>query len=681
MTEIAPAMSSTELTPPSPPLSPHQNMSTPGQTSSPQPISCTRRLKHAKSPIFPSSDYRIPHTSLYQFPSDGSLASAYASRSSAGSPKLPVDAKMFTAVIPPLAAVPPTAPLPPTPPKQGTWGELLPQEAVEIFESHRKSKSMAPPKVEVVVGIIKDVRAEKEVERQKRGLRRMKGNVGEATSAQSTEASLRPAAASTHTRPNLATDSGPPTPEPTPPSSAKIVTPPRTLHHPKPYKLPVRKLDFSKSNRSSYSEADAAVCSDGDDDPDGGIAIDYVDEPQESIIVERGRKPAALDLGKPGISGADLPRPDSPFVTGFALHFDEVTGADETGAQSPTRYGYGSEDEGVRLSACKRSFPEFIHSPKRINSDKAELVEFETCQPNNPTAPANAVVVVAAQEPPTNVGGNDSGLSKEGRNAKNEESKSNVDEIIHRSSILKRRHPSNSCKGISGSEKLISPPHSPKSWIITHKGTTQTSTSSIFTPPQLPQFNFIPATPLPLMSPTSVFDKQLDEHGISLTGTAIAEVESGTGADMPRTPADTTSATTKPVRPSMTRSKAVRDSRLHPWWRPRNHYLEKEANFAKLLEGTSFTQSESERGLPSEWDSQLINTTPRAEWTEYGPVRVDKKRKLVGVGGVQIQWVGLGGWYDRIVGGKKEEVEKGKGEERVGPEKRDNLKRKGWIDF
>lgn len=691
MTEVTSIMSSAEITPPA---SPHQNRDTPSQSSSPQPISRPRRLKHAKSPIFPSADYRIPHTSLYQFPSDGSLASAYASHSNAGTPKLPIDAKMFTAVIPPLAAVPPTAPLPPTPPKQGIWEELRPQEAIEILESHRMRKSKALPKVEVVVGIIKDVRAEKETDRQKRGLRRMKGNVGEATSAWITQASPRPAETTPLTKPNIIADSCLPTPGPTPPSSVKILTLPRTLHHPKPPKLPVRKLDFSKSNRSSYSEVGVGAYSEDDGDDDGGIAIDYVDEPQDSITSERGRKPAALDLGKLSVPGIDLPRPDSPFVTGFALHFDEVKGIDETEPESPTRYGYESEDEGVRLSACKRSFPEFIHTPKRVDSDKAEVLEVGVSQPNSPAALGHPEVVMATQETPANVEENDSilvsskdtqpdsgGSSKEGQNNKNEKSKSSVDLIIHRSSILKRRHPSNSSEhskeAIDESEKLISLQPYSESWSITHKGSMQVNTPSIFIPPQLPRFNFIPATPLPLMSPTSVFDKQLGEHSISLLGTAIVE-EPETGAGMPPTPVDTTPITSKPIRPSMTRSKTMRDSRLHPWWCPRNYNLEQDANFATLLEGTSFTQGESARSGSSEWDFGSVNTKPkpqmpRVEWIEYGPVKVDKKRKLVGVAGVQIQWVGLGGWYERIVGAKKEEE--------TGAEKKVNLKRKGWVDF
>ncbi|RPB22874.1 hypothetical protein L211DRAFT_850287 [Terfezia boudieri ATCC MYA-4762] len=644
MTEIAPVMSSAGLTPPSSPLLSHQDMNTSSQTSSPQPIARSRRLRHSKSPIFPSPDYRIPHTSLYQFPSDGSLASAYASHSNAGSPKLQTDAKMFTAVIPPLAAVPPTAPLPPTPPKQGAWEELSPQVSVEVLESRRKSKSK---KVEVVVGIIKDVRAEKEADRRGRSLRRMKGNVGEAISAQITKTIPRPDA----------TDSGLPTPGPTPPSSAKIVTPPRTLHHPKPYKLPVRKLDFSKSNRSSYSEAGAVVYSgDGDDgdDDDGGIAIEYVDEPQDSITSERVRRPAVLDLGKLSVPGMDLPRPDSPFVTGFAIHFDEGKGVDETEAESPTRYGYGSENEGVRLSAGKRSFPEFIHSPKRIDSDRAELMELEASQPNSPTDFGNTEMVMAAQDTPASVEGNDSvlvppkdtqldsrGGSKEEKAAKNEKGKSSVNLIIQRSSILKRRHPSNTSEGnkvaIDEPEGLISPPPYSGSWDIAHNGS---NTQNIFTPPQLPRFNFIPATPLPLMSPTSVFEKQLGGHGIFLIGTTIAEE----GEDMPPPSSDTTP---NPIttRLSMARSRTVRDNRLHPWWRPRSYYLAEDASFAKLLEGTSFTRGESEstRKVAPERDFES-KPKPRAEWTEYGPVKVDKKRKLVGVGGVQVQWVGFGGW-------------------------------------
>ncbi|KAF8419935.1 hypothetical protein EV426DRAFT_676343 [Tirmania nivea] len=687
MAEIAPVMSSAGLTPPSSPLLSYQDMNTPSEASSPQPIVRPRRLKHSRCPILPRSspDYRIPHTSLYQFPSDGSLASAY---SNAGPPKVPTDAKMFTAVIPPLAAVPPTEPLPPTPPKQGIWEELCPREAVEILGSHRKGKNKAPPKLEVVVGIIKDARAEKEADRQKRGLRRMKGNVGEATGAQVSQSSPRP----------VATDSGLPTPGPTPPSSAKIVTPPRTLHHPKPYKLPVRKLGFGKSNKSSYSEADAAAYSDGDDDDDddGGIAIDYVDEPQDLITFERGRRPAALDLGKPSVPGMDSPRPESPFVTGFALHFDELKGVEETEVESPTRYGYGSENEGVRLSACKKAFPEFIHSPKRVDSERAEVVELEASQPNDLTALVNTEVVMATQETHANVEENDSilvlskdpqldsrvveGGTKEEKNTQNEKSKSNVDLIIHRSSILKRRHPSNSFEGskeVIDESKLISPTPYSESWDITHQSSMHANTSNTITPPQLPRFNFIPATPLPLMSPTSVFDKQLGEHSVIPIGPAMSR-QSESGADMPSTSADTAPVSSRPARPSMTRSRTVRDSRLHPWWRPRNYHLAEDTSFAKLLEGTSFAQGESARVPERDFESKA--KTPRAEWTEYGPVRVDKKRKLVGVGGVQIQWVGLGGWYERIVGDKKEEGEKQRGTGAGAGEKM-NLKRKGESIF
>lgn len=316
MTDIISLMPEGQLTPPTSPISfPHDMIPENGVPPSPQPVARSRRLKHSKSPLFPSPEYRIPHTSLYQYPSDSSLASAYASHSSNGSPP---DSKMFTAVIPPLAAVPPTAPLPPTPPKQGIWEELESQEALEILESHRRSN--IHPKVEMVVGIIKDVRAEKDAERHTRGLRRMKGNVGEATGA---EISTRAVStnSSRSTIPNLATDSGLPTPGPTPPSSAKLVTVPHTLHHPKPYHLPVRDLDPSHRNRQEDDWAvqfnDDNGYSDYDDDEDGGIAIEYVDEPQEVFQSDRGRKPTTLEPGRLGVPGIDIPRPDSPFVTDF----------------------------------------------------------------------------------------------------------------------------------------------------------------------------------------------------------------------------------------------------------------------------------------------------------------------------------------------------------------------------
>lgn len=700
-------MSATELTPPSSPTSSLNSTAIKSGTStSPQPISRSRRLKHSKSPIFPSPDYRIPHTSLYQFPSDGSLTSLHASHSNARSPTVPLDTKMFTAVIPPLAAVPPTAPLPPTPPKQGVWEELVTKE---IMKTHKKRK--AQPKVELIVGIIKDVRAEKESEKQKRGLRRMKGNVGDAAIAQTTT-QPRIKTPTRSTAQDISADSGLPTPGSTPPFSVTVTTPPRTLHHPIPYKLPVRKLEYnlhigsSNSNTTKVGRSDE----DDDDDDDGGITIEYEDEAPNLTTSDRGRKPAVAEPARLSIPGIDIPRPDSPFITGFALELDEQKGPGEYEIESPTQYHYESDDEGVRLSACKKSFPEFIHSPKRVDSDKAELVEekaeeldseirFKSLREN--TSLASPVVSVkqdktsvgTIQEPVSpQVKEVENGskaiedISRENRSSKVARSKPNVDLIINRSTILKRRHPSASFKGTEEdtdeSEKLLTPSLQAESWLTTQKGSVQPSanptganTPSIFAPPQLPRFNFIPATPLPLMSPSAVLDKQLGEHSLSLVGTAIAE-ESESPADMPPTPQDTSTAAAKAARPSIARSKTVRDSRLHPWWRPKYYYHEEDANFAKLLEGTSFAPTESS-SKASEWDIESMNdkpSTPKSEWTEYGPVRIDKKRKLVGVGGVQIQWVGLGGWYERIVGGKKNENPE-PGENKV------NLKRKGWIDF
>ena len=733
-----------------------------------------RKLRHSKAPLF-SPDYTIPRTSLYRYPSDCSLTSVYTDQSPS---KLAEDQRrMFTAVIPPLAAVPPTEPLPPlppTPPAQGITEQAdtldllvyrsLDSEPCEILGSHRGWRTQKKGGIEVRVKIVKDVHPEIDTEKQKKRLRRMKGNIGDVANIH-VHRSTTPEARSTtpeartpprNTVPALSADSGLPTPGPTPPSSARIITPPRTLHHPKPYMLPLRRLDYNRSNRNSMcsdTSHSATYAEDEDDDDDGGIAIAYEDEISEDK--ETRLQVHTVSQGRLNPFGMDIPRPDSPFVTGFAVRFDDhVEQQEEVDAEanleSPTQYGYGSEDEGVRLSACRKSFTEFYHTPpKRIDPDKAEVVEGEAEQLGVPTAveeqklqPTVSVTEVAVpasesirnkSEPllneKTKIHNSLGEVSGEmGSKIPAYDAKSRlpgVDLCISRSSILQRRHhcpPTTTDEKIQGlSTALLPPPYSSntstKSSFQTtsapedgNRGATKIPTT-VFSPPQLPRFNFIPATPLPLMSPSTLLEKQLGEHSLALVGPSTsAPIPNETAADdntsSTSTLGITATATKTPTRPSLSsHSKPFRDSRLHPWWRPRSYPVAKEAYLATLLEGTTFTGTPGSKFTEKDWGSSIpLSPSPSAtstQWIEYGPVRVDKKRKLVGLGGVQIQWVGLGGWVDRLVGagGKQEDSTGGHGEEKEkGKEKEKekenggereqvrnvrnvNLKRKGWIDW
>ncbi|KAF8462561.1 hypothetical protein BDZ91DRAFT_765117 [Kalaharituber pfeilii] len=690
------------LTPPSSPIQTPQNSPTSsGVNHSPRDDDPRRirRLRHTKSPVLVSPNYSIPQTSLYQYPSDYSLASIYNLQSTKGINSKGSGAehpRMFTAVIPPLAAVPPTAPLPPTPPMQGNWEKLSTQEALNILEGSRKSRSQGAK--EVVVGILKDTRAEKEAEKKTKGLRRMKGNVADAVSAnrgkntENVTVDIIP--------PDLSSDTGLPTPGPTPPSSAKRVTVPRQLHHPKPYKLPCRRLDFNRRNNSNNEPMDRADVREEEADDEGGIAIDYDDGVHGFRQEDRGLKPTTFAPGKHALLGSDIPIPDSPFVTGFAVTFEDKLRSDspkEMYMESPTQYRDESGDEGVRLSSCRKT-PEIITPKNRINSDKAILVD----ETNEAQLDGHGTAGIEDQQAQQSlVSTTDDEASKNVRNGpctklashssvtrgagdpEKDKKLSNVDLCILSSSILKRRYNLESTEGNVklglgklAEDKIID--DSQKKGEIQSSAITRTNQDNVlptltdkvkatpitsFAPPQLPRFNFIPATPLALMTPASVLEKQLGNNSFSLSE--------------PNNP---------PIRPSLnSQPKKLRNSRLHPWWRPRN-YVEDEY-LAKLLEDTIFTPLPqgnepklSEYASPSPAPDSSPGT-PRRELIEFGPLKVDKKRKVVGVGGVQIQWVGLSGWYDKLVGKKDGKATEKTVENLAEAEtEKVNLKRKGWIE-
>ena len=622
-----------------------------------------------------------------------------------GSSKPETDAKLFTAVIPPLAAGPPMTPLPPTPPKQCPWEDIKPLEL--LGASYRNSRIQ--PKVEVVVGVIKDVRVDKKQEKQKRGLRRVKGNIGAATHDQTSDtvdlrnAGLGPALLLT--------------PRPTSPPMAKPTTPPRTLHRPKPYKLPMRKLhdehdvmiDSVETKKGPLPKNEGYDDDyDDDDDEDGGIALDYEYEPQMFLADNKEQIPETLGVKIPSTPGVDIPRLDSPFLPDVTLCLDKSGEKCDLGPDIgyQSHFESSSEDEGVKLSACRKSLPEIVHPPIRIDSLKVE-VETEPAPLNRSAglSASNENPLVDPTALPTErtsssvslirsltLGGRGentfeaTGAVTEG-SPRNQRGTLDVDIMINKSSILKKRLSSGSSEASRDPPVVLGKPCAPSkisnapTLCKVHSPIRNCSASdsqSIFTPPQLPRFNFIPATPLPLMSPTSILDKQLGEQihksveiitpegRESLPDTTLANITpAGTR------PEESMVAIVKTTRPLLLRSKTLRDSRLHPWWRPRPCYKSEEADLAKLLENTKFGPASNE---PS-----TIHHTPPTDWTEYGPLKVDKKRKIVGLGGVQIQWVGLGSWYERLVGRKQETgIEEGERGKLTGHKV--NLKRKGWTD-
>ena len=693
MTEVSAAVSSVQLT-------------------NPQPVSRPRRLRHIKSPIYQSSDFRSSYTSLYQFPSEISLSSIHTSHSSVESSKLQTDARLFTAVLPPLAAGPPTVPLPPTPRKQCPQGDMKSSELLET--SDRNSK--VQPKVEVVVGIIKDVRAGKEHEKQKRGLRRVKGNVGAATHDDTVDLLRNASLDSTRLL----------TPCPTSPPAAKPITPPRTLHHPKPYKLPVRKLEYygrkvmTKSTgvkkallhkHGGYEDEDDDDDDDDDDDnDDGGIALDYEYEPHTFLADNKEQIPGTLWAKRPSTPGVDIPRLGSPFLPDVTLCLDEPGKRCELDAEVDyqSQYEFSSEDEGVKLSACRKLFPEIAHSPIRIDSTKVEVVT-EPAPLNQFTGLSAADLVNPVASPTEQASSGVSitnplslniweenvpeatGVVTEG-SPSDQRGTSDGNILINKPSTLQRRNSSDSSEVSRDPLIVLGKPYtfseicSGPTQCIVHSPIRHCSTSDsqlIFTLPQLPRFNFIPATPLPLMSPGSTLDKQLGEHIYKDVGTVPLEEQdplSGTTladtALVDTRQEESIVSTVNTTRPPLSRSKTLRDSRLHPWWRPKPYYKYEEADFGKLLENTSFGPGSGES------NPGMIHHIPSTDWTEYGPLKVDKKRKIVGLGGVQIQWVGLGSLYERLVCRRQETgIEKGESLQGVKPRgHKVNLKRKGWID-
>jgi hypothetical protein len=97
--------------------------------------------------------------------------------------------------------------------------------------------------------------------------------------------------------------------------------------------------------------------------------------------------------------------------------------------------------------------------------------------------------------------------------------------------------------------------------------------------PGPPALNVIPATPLPLLSPTAELKKQLGHHSISLlqrklTGdipTLNASEDPPNSSSSPAPKRSTSfSLSKKNPRPSISSQPKRRESKLHPWWRPRH---------------------------------------------------------------------------------------------------------------
>ncbi|KAI5787620.1 hypothetical protein DFH27DRAFT_614895 [Peziza echinospora] len=756
--------------------------------SAPQAIPrSSRRLRHSGSPgRHASPDNSIPRTSLYHYTSDSSLTAMYAAQSPSQSPATftggDSPSRVFTAVIPPFAAVPPTAPLPPTPPMQMGWEKYnrskdrLDRRSSE--SNNKTNRASSESRDVVIVEIVKDTRPKDELRRRKKGLRHVKGNVAEAAHTYKSEIPENTTAT------DIVADNGLPTPGPTPPSSAKKIIPPRRLHHVRGTILPHLKLDSTSNSRASslYSNSRRGSIShlsenggDITDNDEGGIKIDYndekvhegvytlVDKPASRIGSLRGNPLLGVEIPGPEL-GIDIPRPDSPFVTGSPFSFEERKYESDQPANSdpptttdiPTPFdgidsphstlSQDSGDDGVRLSAIKKFFPDVFTPPTRIDSDKAVVVDHqeeeqspiekklddETSEVVRHSA-VKAKPCPAIFEPPKRIDSEKAVIVNDDDEENGQSEKitvptasstssiksapdSDANRFIGRSSIAKRRQMYCDVQSTSAATSTL--PFLPQKALSTgnitrsiaehtaaegklaeHASTSAPNTPNdimrcktpnntqpqpprpmamfsagiggitpgittenrpYFTPSKVPKFNFIPPTPMPLMTPGANLEKQL-------------------GAITP-TPAPI--AKPSPVsRPSM-QSKKLRDSKLHPWWHPRSeHDRGTQDAFSRMpsLDGEDEDSEDEENEL-----CRSATTSSTYSWTSgFGPVRVDKKRKTVGLGGMQIEWVGLGGWYDMLVGhgsdkkkneNKDEEKEKEVKEKKSGiPERRNSI--------
>lgn len=162
-------------------------------------------------------------------------------------------------------------------------------------------------------------------------------------------------------------------------------------------------------------------------------------------------------------------------------------------------------------------------------------------------------------------------------------------------------------------------------------------------PSRPPLLNIIPATPMPLMSPTAVLEKQLGDHSISLLQrkpTGEIPTICTTAPTIPLAAPIVPSRLKKVQRPSLqSQPKRLRESKLHPWWRPRMEGGEDEG-LARTFSGQSQASELS-----------VVGTDVAGKVDGKRDGRVTKKIKGTKF---QIEFIGLGTLRDKVrVAGEK----------------------------
>lgn len=160
-------------------------------------------------------------------------------------------------------------------------------------------------------------------------------------------------------------------------------------------------------------------------------------------------------------------------------------------------------------------------------------------------------------------------------------------------------------------------------------------------PPGPPVLNIIPATPMPLMSPSAMQEKQLG-HSMPLLERRSTEIPTviTTSPTLPLAAPLVPPKLKKAQRPSLlSQPKRMRESKLHPWWRPRIENAEDEGlsrSFTTQTQASKYSVSNS--GVPGEPDGKRGG-------------RVTKKIKGTKF---QIEFIGLGTLREKVkVAGEK----------------------------
>ncbi|KAH8152116.1 uncharacterized protein LAJ45_04110 [Morchella importuna] len=126
-------------------------------------------------------------------------------------------------------------------------------------------------------------------------------------------------------------------------------------------------------------------------------------------------------------------------------------------------------------------------------------------------------------------------------------------------------------------------------------------------PPGPPVLNIIPATPMPLMSPSAMQEKQLG-HSMPLLERRSTEIPTliTTSPTLPLAAPLVPPRLKKAQRPSLlSQPKRMRESKLHPWWRPRIENAEDEGlsrSFTTQTQASEYSVSNS--GVPGKPDGK-----------------------------------------------------------------------------